>query len=75
MARKLRLQYEGAIYHLTVRGNGRRRIFLDERDHRLKKCRGVLLLEGALCQGTAKFGRCDRSCFYFWREEWLEKMD
>lgn len=32
MARKLRLQYEGAIYHVTVRGNGRRRIFLDDRD-------------------------------------------
>jgi hypothetical protein len=49
--------------------------FFDERDHRLKKCKGVLLLEGAMCQGTAKFGRCDRSCFYFWREEWLEKVD
>ncbi len=32
MARKLRLQYEGAIYHLTIRGNGRRSIFLDNRD-------------------------------------------
>ena len=32
MARKLRLQYEGAIYHITVRGNGRRKIFLDDRD-------------------------------------------
>lgn len=32
MARKLRLQYEGAIYHVTVRGNGRRRIFIDDRD-------------------------------------------
>lgn len=32
MARKLRLQYEGAIYHITVRGNRRRRIFLDDRD-------------------------------------------
>ena len=30
MARKLRLQYEGAIYHVTVRGNGRRRIFLED---------------------------------------------
>jgi len=26
------LQYAGAIYHLTVRGNGRRRIFRDDRD-------------------------------------------
>ncbi len=32
MARKLRLQYEGAIYHVTVRGNGRRAIFKDFRD-------------------------------------------
>jgi hypothetical protein len=32
MARKLRLQFEGAIYHVTVRGNARRRMFLDDRD-------------------------------------------
>ena len=30
MARKLRLQYDGAIYHITVRGNGRRRIFVED---------------------------------------------
>jgi len=28
MARPLRVEYEGAIYHVTVRGNGRRAIFL-----------------------------------------------
>jgi len=33
MARTLRLQFEGAIYHITARGNGRRKIFLDDRDH------------------------------------------
>jgi len=49
--------------------------FLDERDYRIKKTRGIILLEGLLCQGTERFGRCDRSCFYFWREEWLEKID
>jgi putative transposase len=32
MARKLRLQYEGAIYHITARGNGRRRIFRNDDD-------------------------------------------
>jgi REP element-mobilizing transposase RayT len=32
MARKLRVQYEGAIYHVTVRGVERRRIFRDDRD-------------------------------------------
>lgn len=47
--------------------------FVDERDYQVKKCKDVYLLEGAICQGTADYGRCDRSCFYFWRTEWLEK--
>ena len=46
--------------------------FMDERDFRLKKASGVVLIEGLMCSGG---GRCDRSCFYFWREEWLEKID
>lgn len=49
--------------------------FVDERDYRLKKGTGILLLEGLICQGTADYGRCDRACFYFWREEWLETVD
>jgi len=32
MARKLRLQYEGAIYHVMSRGNRREDIFRDEKD-------------------------------------------
>jgi hypothetical protein len=48
--------------------------FLDERDYLVKKCKGIVLLEGVMCQGTKDFGPCDRSCFYFWREEWLEKI-
>jgi REP element-mobilizing transposase RayT len=32
MARKLRIQFEGAIYHVAVRGNARQTIFLDDRD-------------------------------------------
>ena len=32
MARPLRVEYEGAIYHVTVRGNERRAIFRDGRD-------------------------------------------
>ena len=50
------------------------RRFVDERDLRVKKSSGIVLLEGLMCQGTADFGSCDRSCFYFWREEWLEKI-
>jgi hypothetical protein len=48
--------------------------FVDERDLRVKKASGIILLAGVMCQGTADFGSCDRSCLYFWREEWLEKV-
>ena len=49
--------------------------FVDERDYHVKKSQGIILLEGLYCQGTTDYGRCDRSCFYFWREEWLEKIE
>lgn len=49
--------------------------FVDERELRVKKCRGLILLDGVMCQGTTAYGRCDRSCFVFWREEWLQKVD
>jgi hypothetical protein len=48
--------------------------FVDERDYHVKKCEGIILLEGLHCQGTSDYGRCDRACFYFWREEWMEKI-
>lgn len=48
--------------------------FLDERDYLLKKCKGIVILKGVFCEGTKDFGPCDRSCFFFWREEWLEKI-
>jgi REP element-mobilizing transposase RayT len=34
MARKLRVQYPGAIYHVMNRGDRREPIFKDEEDHR-----------------------------------------
>lgn len=46
--------------------------FLDERDYLVKKCSGIFILEGIYCNGTVDFGKCDRTCFFFWREEWLE---
>ena len=49
--------------------------FLDERDYRVKKCRGIILLEGVICRGTPVFGPCDRCCHLFWREEWLERVN
>ena len=34
MARQLRLEFPGAIYHITSRGNARQEIFLDDEDRR-----------------------------------------
>jgi len=48
--------------------------FIDERDYRAKKAGGIVLLEGAICSGTGETGRCDRSCFFFWRQEWLDQL-
>jgi len=49
--------------------------FLDERDYKVKKVKGLVLLENVICRGTPVFGRCDRCCHFFWREEWLEKLE
>ncbi len=35
MARPLRIEYSGAVYHVTARGNERRRIFHSDNDHNL----------------------------------------
>ena len=35
MARKLRVQYPGAIYHVMNRGDRREAIFLDDRDREM----------------------------------------
>lgn len=57
----------------TQRVFKRVRKFLDERDYLVKKCKGIVALDGVFCEGTKDFGPCDRSCYFFWREEWLEK--
>jgi hypothetical protein len=64
-------QYCGSTHRVLVRMER----FLDERDYKVKKTRGMILLEGVLCYGTPAFGRCDRRCHLFWREEWLEKIE
>ncbi|MEI8139868.1 MAG: hypothetical protein WCI03_08375 [bacterium] len=48
--------------------------FLDERDYLVKKCSGMVILRDVICEGTRDFGPCDRSCFLFWREEWVERI-
>jgi hypothetical protein len=48
--------------------------FMDERDYKFKRTHGIILLENLICTGNSTFGKCDRCCFLFWREEWLEKI-
>ena len=35
MARQIRIEYEGAMYHVMARGNRRERIFVDDDDRRM----------------------------------------
>ncbi len=48
--------------------------FVDERDLRIRRAKGIVLLDGITCLGTARLGHCDRNCLYFWREDWLERI-
>jgi hypothetical protein len=51
------------------------RVFLDERSYLTRRSKHLFILENVICEGTKDFGPCDRSCFFFWREEWLEKIE
>jgi len=37
----------------------------------VRRMRDTVLLEGAMCDGVGL--RCDRSCFFYWREAWLRR--
>ena len=51
--------------------------FFDEARWRMLRCRGVVLLEGVYCDGSGHPDTigCDRMCHYFWRSEWLERVE
>lgn len=51
--------------------------FFDERNSRYLKAHNIVLLEGLYCSGnlSKSMPNCDRMCFFFWREEWLKKID
>ena len=52
MARRLRIQYPDAIYHVMARGNGRQDIVADDADRE----RLVACLERAVRRSGGKFG-------------------
>lgn len=53
--------------------------FFDERRWKMLKVREVVILEGVFCEPPPKslpvWAGCDRSCFLFWKEAWLERVD
>ncbi len=48
------------------------RILLEE-SKQVRKLRNTVLLEGVMCDGGT-IG-CGKSCFYFWRECWLKRVN
>lgn len=45
----------------------------DEYKHTQRRLRNTVLLEGVVCVGEG-IG-CDRSCFLYWREAWLRRLE
>ena len=39
-----------------------------------RSVKNTVLLEGVTCDGEEWFG-CDRSCYHFWREVWLKRVE
>jgi len=58
MARPLRIEFEGAVYHVTSRGNARQAIFLDDEDREsfLKRLKHVVDRFGWICHGYCLMG-------------------
>jgi hypothetical protein len=53
--------------------------FFDERTRRMLRVRDVVILDEVFCQPPREiesdYAGCDRSCFLFWKEDWLERVD
>ncbi len=66
MARKARIHYPGALYHVKLRGNGGGEVFADEEDRRC--------LEALIAVGIERFGDripayCGMSNHIIWRSK------
>ncbi len=40
----------------------------------MRKLKNTVILEGVICDGSEHFD-CDRSCFHYWREAWLKRVE
>ena len=66
-------QYCGTQQRVLRRVEG----FFDEAELRMFKTRDIVLLDGLNCSGKVSCfeTRCDRFCYFFWKEVWLEKIE
>ena len=48
------------------------RIYLEE-SASLRRMKNTVLLDGTMCDGLLM--GCDRSCFFYWREAWLRRIN
>jgi len=67
-------KYCGGTFTVYKRVN----LVFDERRWKLSKIKNVVLLNGVYCDGDGGAGKdwdgCDRSCFIWWKEGWLERI-
>lgn len=67
-------RFNGGTY--TVRRRVER--FFDERNQKLMKLRDVVLLDDVFCEprtdSRSAFAGCSRTCFLFWKEDWLDRV-
>jgi len=51
--------------------------FYDETRKKLCRAKNLVILENVICSGVQRpySVRCDRSCFFFFHVDWLERLD
>ena len=45
-----------------------------ESNGEMRRMTNTVILDGVMCDGV-EFCGCDRSCFHFWREAWLKRVE
>jgi hypothetical protein len=68
-------RYCGGTYKVLKRVDK----FYDERAQRMLKVKNTVLLDGVYCEAPSHavtpWAGCQRMCFLFWKEAWLERAD
>lgn len=68
-------RYCGGTYKVLKRVE----LFFDERTQKMLKVKNTVLLDKVYCEpelhGDPRIAGCQRMCFLFWKESWLERAD